>query len=487
MAPARPDTPREPESILTIGEWTVYPLRNQIEASGRLKRLEPKVMQVLVRLAAARGAPVSRQELLDEVWGDVVVIDRVINRSIWELRRSLGDDPKAPRYVETIPKRGYRLVAEVAPVLSEATEKTSPRPGAVWALTLLVIGMVGLALLTRRPEAKRSGPPFLPGAIRPVTTSAGWDYDVRISPDGETLAYVAATPETGSWDLYLVDRATGERSLLSAEPGAEGHPAWSPDSRRVAYYRYLRTGTELLVREVDEPRKESTLGSIAADYPELDWSPDGGSIAYRQRLALEGPSAIFARSFDDSLVRQLTRPPTSWRGDGFPRYSPDGRWLAFIRSRVEGVSDLYLASLAEGAEYRLTHDAAPMSGLDWDLEGRLTFASRRAGAREMWTAELVLAPRDGPPTLGPLQPLSLTGYQPGSPSASPDALAFVSWGGDTNLWRVEADPAATSPVSDREIVSSTSWDFHPALSPDQSRLAFASNRSGHYEISGSGS
>ena len=84
-------------------------------------RLEPKVMQVLECLAATPGEVVSRDDLVARVWPDVFVTDDVLHRAIRELRRAFGDDTAKPAYVETIRKRGYRLIAPVRPIDAVAT------------------------------------------------------------------------------------------------------------------------------------------------------------------------------------------------------------------------------------------------------------------------------------------------------------------------------------------------------------------------------
>src|SRR6476660_6881157 len=98
---------------LAIGEWRVDPAANELTRAGTAVRVEPKVMQVLLQLAECAGGVVSRDQLLDAVWPGVVVGDEALTQTIIKLRRALGDDPRAPAYVETIAKRGYRLVARV--------------------------------------------------------------------------------------------------------------------------------------------------------------------------------------------------------------------------------------------------------------------------------------------------------------------------------------------------------------------------------------
>jgi DNA-binding winged helix-turn-helix (wHTH) protein/TolB-like protein/Tfp pilus assembly protein PilF len=98
---------------LHIGDWGVDPAANELARTGETVRIEPKAMQVLIALADGSGRVVSREELLARVWPGVVVGDEALTQTIIKLRRALGDNPRVPTYIETISKRGYRLIAAV--------------------------------------------------------------------------------------------------------------------------------------------------------------------------------------------------------------------------------------------------------------------------------------------------------------------------------------------------------------------------------------
>lgn len=102
-----------PRSTFRIGEWLVRPELCEISRGGERTHLEPKVMDVLVHLAAHAGEVVSKQELTDAVWRVGYISDSRLTRVIADLRQALGDEASDPRYVETIPTRGYRLVSAV--------------------------------------------------------------------------------------------------------------------------------------------------------------------------------------------------------------------------------------------------------------------------------------------------------------------------------------------------------------------------------------
>jgi DNA-binding winged helix-turn-helix (wHTH) protein len=98
-------------SSFYLGSWLVEAALNRMRCNGQSVQLEPKMMQVLVRLAEAPGEVVKKDELIRSVWPDTFVTDDVLTRSISELRKVLGDDPRQPAFIETIPRSGLSLLA----------------------------------------------------------------------------------------------------------------------------------------------------------------------------------------------------------------------------------------------------------------------------------------------------------------------------------------------------------------------------------------
>jgi DNA-binding winged helix-turn-helix (wHTH) protein/TolB-like protein len=111
-----------------IGEWRVEPSVNEIGRDGEAVRIEPKVMEVLAFLADRAGQVVSREELLSAVWPGAVVGDDTLSQAIIKLRKALRDPAKSPQYIETIPKRGYRLVAPATRVELDRARETVAQP-----------------------------------------------------------------------------------------------------------------------------------------------------------------------------------------------------------------------------------------------------------------------------------------------------------------------------------------------------------------------
>ncbi len=155
--PAAPLRPAEP---FRLGEWLVHPDRNELVRRGESRRLETRTMDLLVHLAAHAGAVVSKDELVDAVWESRIISEGTLTNAVAELRRALGDDTRAPRYIATIRKRGYRLVAEVSAAdPTGAAPRIRRRPAgsrrqilAAAAVLTLVVGSI-LVLSTHRASS----------------------------------------------------------------------------------------------------------------------------------------------------------------------------------------------------------------------------------------------------------------------------------------------------------------------------------------------
>jgi TolB-like protein/DNA-binding winged helix-turn-helix (wHTH) protein len=109
------DAERSIRGTLRVGDWRVDPATDQLSRDGNTVRVEARTMRLLLCLADRAGEVVSIDELLGEVWSGVIVTPDSVYQAVTSLRRLLGDDPKQPTYIATVPRRGYRLIAPVEP------------------------------------------------------------------------------------------------------------------------------------------------------------------------------------------------------------------------------------------------------------------------------------------------------------------------------------------------------------------------------------
>jgi len=138
--------------MLRIGAWCVNPASGQISRDGEIARVEVRTMRLLLCLAEHSGELVSIDDLLTQVWPDVTVAPDSVYQAVASLRRLLGDDPKQPTYVETVPRLGYRMIATVSPwadqpITQTGAEVNSPRPRFRAGFTLVAAAALCFALV----------------------------------------------------------------------------------------------------------------------------------------------------------------------------------------------------------------------------------------------------------------------------------------------------------------------------------------------------
>ena len=150
------ETPAEKDRLpvrFEVGEWLVDRGLNEIRQGEKAVRLEPKVMRLLVRLAERAGETVSREELLDSVWPEQHVIEGVLTRAASQLRQALRDSAREPAYLQTIPKRGYRLIAPVRhadPSPEETVGADTPGRRWLWLAAAATLAVIAAAIVSTR-------------------------------------------------------------------------------------------------------------------------------------------------------------------------------------------------------------------------------------------------------------------------------------------------------------------------------------------------
>ncbi len=121
---------RSTTTMFRIGDWSVCPKSGEISRNGETAHLEIRTMRLLLCLAERAGEVVSIDDLLDQVWSGVFVSPDSVYQAVTSLRRQLGDDPKQPAYIETVPRLGYRMVAKVSNLVDESAVRSATETNA---------------------------------------------------------------------------------------------------------------------------------------------------------------------------------------------------------------------------------------------------------------------------------------------------------------------------------------------------------------------
>ena len=170
-----------------LGEWTVKPEDGSLTSAGTSFRLEPMLMDLLVFLCSRAGQVVPKQDVLDTIWGGRFVSDDTIKGSFYQLRKALGDHPREPRFVETLPKRGYRVLIE--PVLLEPENELYQKALAALAAEANPASLKQARLYFERfLEGEPQHPGALAGLARTCIAMASLGFGIELWAQAKTAA-----------------------------------------------------------------------------------------------------------------------------------------------------------------------------------------------------------------------------------------------------------------------------------------------------------
>ncbi len=477
-----------PDPIVRFGVFELDQRAGELRKAGVRLNLQPQSFQVLSMLVARPGELVTRDELRTQLWPDNTFVDfqHGLNAVINRLRDTLGDSAETPRFIETVPRRGYRFIGSVDGV-RVAVPQPAKRPQ--WTLrTILLIAAIGLAavalvwsILLRNHNRESQAL-----EIVPLTSDVGDEESPSFSPDGNQVAYSWNSENQDNYDIYvkLIDAPKPLR--LTNDPASDVRPAFSPDGRSIGFVRAAPNrwtyvvipaigGGERVVAELPRDLGDPVT-TFGANWSS-SWLPD------RKRVVLDGLRLL---SIDTGELRDLVDRRGERVVGWYPAVAPDGRTLAFARPSGQAVSGLYVLDLSSGGPLRgevrrLSLIDGDVAGLTWTADSKaLVYSGGRLSgnsglAKTLWK---VAATPGARPQQVPL------GEDVTSPAIArtADRLAFVRNTLDVNIWRITlAERAEHAPAPSR-FVSSTRSDWNPQYSPDGRRVAFESTRTGESAI-----
>ena len=473
-SPERPTTAADPAGAVRfrLDGWTVEPDTHRLRRDdGRIEPLEPRVMALLVELAATPGEVRERASLLDAVWPDVAVSDESLTVAVSELRRALGDDSRRPRYVETIRKRGYRLALIPEPLADPA----SPAPQTVPTLhrgdRRLALVVAGLAAVVAVATAVilRYGAPEATASVQPVTSFPGSEFHPDLSPDGRSVAFGRRQPDADGSDLWLVPVDDPRPRRLTGLTGFAYRPQFSNDGTWLAF---------AWVEDVDGPGA-GRVGVVAAaggevrwlaetPRPVVDmaWGPRGGELL--AVTADAGPGELLVVPATGGETRTVVVPGMPALGAIAAARNGDA---VVLTTAAPGSQEVWLTSWPSGRPRQVTRGLRRIEGLALAADGTSVVVAAAPERRfHLWRVDL----ETGAARRWPWRVEDVL-----EPTVGPDgtivAERFVM---ACDIWRIPLAGSAESILQPLVVAPSTLRDTAPAPAPDGVRLAMVSERAG---------
>ncbi len=464
----------------------------ELTNNGRRQTLPEQPLALLKALLERPGELVTRDELRHQLWpGDTFVdFEHGLNAAVKRLRDVLGDSADTPRFIETVPRRGYRFVAPVegdrqpAVVVGVpepvAAPLPAPRPRRRWWAASAAVGVVAVTTAGAwwafhnahtANEVVRSGAPVQRNLTR-LTFDPGLQTDVTFSPDGRFIAY--ASDHAGNFDIWVQPVTGGDAVQVTKSPAQDTEPDWSPDGSTIVF-RSERDGGGLFV----VPSLGGTERRLTSFGVRPKWSPDGSQILFASSsdresratyvVSLDGspPHPVLESLVNDDLLIVCCR---AWH--------PDGRRVSILgRTRSQGFV-MVTVPLAGGPPVvtKLTPlesaEALRVVQFQWAPSGgALVFEGTLSYVSNLWRMTV------DPQTLeaGSLERLTTGSGNDKGVALSRDGkyAAFTTQAESLRMWLFPLDAAGRITGDGRPVTAATTAVLSATLAPDGHRIAYS--------------
>ena len=490
-------------SLYEFGPYRLDAAQRLLTRAGESVTLAPKTFDLLLILVESGGRVLTKQDLMNALWPDTFVEEANLPFQVSGLRKALGDE--GSRWIETLPKHGYRFNAQVTQIggdkvrrgsadgntnsLTPTPAQATPHPEyqvqssghRLRVLTLLSVA--GLSVFAAGFVISRfSTAPVPPTPLQftPLVVDTNLKLFPAWSPNGRTVAY--AGEAKGKLQIFTRTLGAPLSTQITDQANDCFLPFWSPTGERIYYLAY--PGSDAV--SFDSQRYLWSVGA-AGGVPELihknvnaaTISPDGRTLAMLRRGQAMYPAELWLASPPTAEPKKYTTNPFAalrYQGNGDLHFSPDGSKLAVSVILVEGRTEIWILPMA-GKPYLLFPSTPLSEGLrtfSWMPDGqRLVFSNGFIGGsnQHLFLGDME-HDRIWPVTGGPAAEQA--------PSVSPDGrtVAISSMEGAYDLVEVPLDGSGI-----RSLGSTPRNEVTPSWSPLGGRTyAYATDRTGIYEI-----
>ena len=436
--------------LVRFGTYEVDLSAGELKKCGIRLKLSGQPFQVLTILLEQPGTIVTREELQKRLWPDTFVdVDHNLNTAINKIREVLGDSADSPRFVETLPRRGYRFVAQVEStgaaktpdeLLNNGVAQPAPASGRALRVSMLMVACallagVGFFIYKRRQVSE---PPRQRTLTR-VTFDDGLQIGATWSPDGRYLAF--SSDRGGKFDIWVQQVSGGDPVQITKGPGHNWQPDWSPDGKYIAYRSEEGDGGIYIVPALGGAGLERKIAPFGY-YPR--WSPNSLQVLFQTHFTtISYPNRFYIAKLDGSapsevLADFLTQNKLS---AGSAAWYPDGKRVTVWAADFSPSPSFWMVPIAGGPGIKL--DIAPA------VQRQLAEASTQG------------------------EPGQQLGDYAFSWSPSGDVVYFErAYRGARNIWKMKLDPETLRATAVDRLTTGPGPDARVAVSADGRRLAY---------------
>jgi Tol biopolymer transport system component/DNA-binding winged helix-turn-helix (wHTH) protein len=472
---------------IKLGELTINRLTLEVEWGEKQLELEPKWVQVLITLAEAPNKVLTREQIINNVWADYLVGEDSLNRAISKLRKAL--EPVHGLSIITARGIGYQLAFDAPDGAKKQRIKQLAKPIRMAALTVVIIAVIIVSFLML--QSKQVSAPAAQPDIDHVTSDLGIEFAPDISPDNKYMAYTWNGGKSGEWDIYIKQIGIEGSKRLTNSEGFDLSPAWSNSGDKIAFFQELAKGWQLNISTFlgTEQRIVTEVRNIWKNSKVMDWGAEDKTLVYSAINKGEETYTINRLNLNDLSIEKIIADP-EWDFT-LPRFSPDHSLLATVGQRGvrnspqesidQLVGRLIIIDTATGEVIFEREAAQEISSIVWKNNTELLFTIANCidcpvyqiNIREETAAPIAHGNTE--------QVLTVPGIVRNiAYHRNSGDLYLEKWQADVNIW--SAIYTLDKLEENKLLIGSTLIDFSPKLNPDESMIAYISNRSNTTQV-----
>jgi Tol biopolymer transport system component/DNA-binding winged helix-turn-helix (wHTH) protein len=438
------------QSCIRFGEFSADLEARELRRNATRIKLQGQPFEILVLLLERPGRVITREELRQHLWPSDTFVDfeHGLNAAVNRLREALEDSAEEPRFIETVPRRGYRFIAPI-----DAGHSTEPavepakclpdKPGRhalVWRLALLfgvIVAAAGVSFFVNRRT--HTSPAVMQRSLTRLTFDDGLQIGATWSPDGRYIAY--SSDRGGKFNIWLQQVSGGNPVQLTRGPGHHWQPDWSPDGKHIAYRSEEGDGGIYIVPALGGAGLERKIAPFGY-YPR--WSPDSSQVLLQTHFTdIDACNRFYVAQLDGGAPREVLAEFLAQNKlcAASPAWHPDGKRITVWVGDVSATPVFWTVPLAGGPGIKMEI----ASGIQRELEQ----ASGEVRSGQQF------------------------GEHSFSWSPSGDAIYFErGYRGAKNVWKMTVDPGKLRATRIDRLTTGPGPDAALAVSADGRRLAF---------------
>lgn len=375
--------------------------------------LAPKVYDLLIYFCNNHDRVISKDELMDKVWSGTIVTDNAISRTLVKVRKVLGDDPKSPQYIVTVPKKGYRMVAQFDSVCQMASDQSeqvenqtsqsessdnqvtinrqvlSAKPIVMTVICIAVLVIV--ATFVWWLSTSQVVEPIATKQIKPFTRDVGQELNPNVSPDLTKIAYTKESKNQFS-SIIIEDLNSHQKTDITHAQGNLLRPVWSPQQDKLAFLYKQGDICTIYLANLENLSNKAYWQTISEcgsqSYPSFVFSPDGLSFYFNDRQTTTNGYQVFHVDLAANQRTIVNQPITSGLGNYSFDLSSDGERLVLLNSEFYPTTRIYTLDIKASKLTKTAQLDYLMRSVRWSHDNQTLIHPAPHPAYDIWQSDL---------------------------------------------------------------------------------------------------